>query len=232
MKSVLISTQPKWCEKMCNVIGHDEKFNLIYEKSVEIRKTRPKIKTPFKVYIYCTKPKNYYKISSCMAATDENLYLSDGKIKMSDGFEFWADGVEYERLNGKVIGEFVCDEIIEILPDNEIYGIYDISDDEVIASCLVNGDLWDYGKGKNLYGWQISNLVIYDKPRELREFYKPCIDEEYQYCPCCKYGHEIFSPDEVECSADVPGASYEQICLNRVKTPPQSWCYVESEVSE
>ena len=87
-KAVLLSTQPVWCEKMCNVIGHDEKFNLIYEKTAEIRKTRPKIKTPFKVYIYCTKPKNYYKISNCMAATDENLYLSNGKVKMSDGFEF------------------------------------------------------------------------------------------------------------------------------------------------
>lgn len=32
----------------------------------------------------------------------------------------------------------------------------------------------NYGKGKTLYGWHISDLKIYDKPRELSEFYKPC----------------------------------------------------------
>ena len=43
MKSVLISIQPKWVEKI--VKG---------EKTIEVRKSRPKIETPFKCYIYCT----------------------------------------------------------------------------------------------------------------------------------------------------------------------------------
>lgn len=42
-KAVLISIRPKWCEKICSG-----------EKSIEVRKTRPKLQTPFKVYIYCT----------------------------------------------------------------------------------------------------------------------------------------------------------------------------------
>ena len=41
-QAVLISIRPKWCEK---IIGG--------EKTIEVRKTRPKLQTPFKCYIYC-----------------------------------------------------------------------------------------------------------------------------------------------------------------------------------
>ena len=43
MKAVLISLRPKWCEKIASG-----------EKKIEVRKTRPKLQTPFKCYIYCT----------------------------------------------------------------------------------------------------------------------------------------------------------------------------------
>ena len=43
MKAVLISIQPKWGELIASG-----------KKTVEIRKTKPKLETPFKVYIYCT----------------------------------------------------------------------------------------------------------------------------------------------------------------------------------
>ena len=42
-KAVMLSIRPKWCEKI--ISG---------EKTVEVRKTRPKLETPFKCYIYCT----------------------------------------------------------------------------------------------------------------------------------------------------------------------------------
>lgn len=44
--AVLLSVRPKWCELIASG-----------KKTVEVRKTRPKIETPFKCYIYCTKPK-------------------------------------------------------------------------------------------------------------------------------------------------------------------------------
>ena len=125
-KAVLISIRPKWCEKI--VSG---------EKTIEVRKTRPKLNPPIKCYIYCTR------------------------------------GGDPRRLvgeRGKVIGEFVCKQIDEIVPTNEPYGIYDIDDDYVLQTCLENGALWDYGHGQPLYGWRISNLKIYDTTRELREF--------------------------------------------------------------
>lgn len=43
MKSVLISIRPEWCGKIASG-----------EKTVEVRKTRPKLDMPFKCYIYCT----------------------------------------------------------------------------------------------------------------------------------------------------------------------------------
>ena len=200
MKSVLISIQPKWCELIASG-----------KKTVEVRKTKPKLETPFKVYIYCTKPKHYYKISSYMAASDENLYLSNGKVKMCDGFEFWADDVEHKYLNAKVIGEFVCDNLKTFEFGAEYY-------QTLVGSCLTGNEVWDYGKGETLYGWHISNLVIYDKPRELSEFYVVVENED---CGKCKY---YDTPCESEpCNQCQGGRKY----LTR---PPQSWCYVESEV--
>ena len=43
-KAVLISIRPEWCDLIMRG-----------KKTIEVRKTRPKLETPFKVYIYCTK---------------------------------------------------------------------------------------------------------------------------------------------------------------------------------
>ena len=81
----------------------------------------------------------------------------------------------------------------------EPYGIYDVDDDFVAKTKLVDGALWDYGKGATLYGWHISNLKIYDVPLELMAFRKP----------------------------ELPtGLRYEE---DAIKRPPQSWCYVEEQ---
>ena len=44
MKSVLISIRPKWCDLIASG-----------RKTIEVRKTWPKLPTPFTCYIYCTK---------------------------------------------------------------------------------------------------------------------------------------------------------------------------------
>lgn len=221
MKSVLISIQPKWCELIANG-----------KKTIEVRKTRPKIKTPFKVYIYCTKPKNYYKISNCMAATDENLYLSNGKVKMSDGFEFWANGVEYERLNGKVIGEFICDEITylgNVSTDPWCALIGDVHEwhKQLVTkyACLTEEELLKYG-GK--YAWHISNLVIYDKPRELSEFVVEgdCLNGDCKKCKWFDGGNNY----NVEADCLLPYDFHFNKSVKPLFRPPQSWCYIESEV--
>ena len=147
-KAVLISIRPKWCEKI--VPG---------EKTIEVRKTRPKLETPFKVYIYCTsgRPDLNIPISPERLMQD---YLDTGSMR----------SLNCPLGNGKVIGEFVCDRIDTILPENEPYGIYNIDDDYVFQTCLEYGALWDYGNGQTLYGWHISNLKIDDEPKKLGEF--------------------------------------------------------------
>ena len=131
-KAVLISTKPEWCRKI-----------VIREKIIEVRKTKPKIKTPFKCYIYCTK--------------DNYVMYYDFKFALKCA------------LNGKVIGEFVCDGIVDYWRPFS-YTSADCSIGLIKFGCLSIDEVWEYGKGKTLYGWHISDLKIYDEPKELSEF--------------------------------------------------------------
>ena len=72
--------------------------------------------------------------------------------------------------------------------------------------CLTNKDLIEYGKGRPLYGWHISDLKIYDKPKELSEFKtgcKGCKEKDTYHCYFYCYGKRP------------------------ITRPPQSWQYVE-----
>lgn len=207
MRAILMSIHPKYCELIANG-----------KKTVEVRKTKPKLETPFKVYIYCTKQKYYYRVNRFLCASDESLWLSNGKVKMCDGFEYWAGNAEYENLNCTVIGEFVCARV-----DEYRYGVYDgefcyhIPTVEGEKTCIEYGEAQEYGNGKPLYFWHISDLVIYDKPKELSEFYNECEKPE---CDDCPYLHFENTPNSYEgwceCNEKIP-----------ITRPPQSWCYVE-----
>ena len=152
-KAVMLSIRPKWCEKIANG-----------EKTIEVRKTKPKLEAPFKCYIYCTAERAGY----------DALWVLDAPTR--EEYSFMAVSAYLEnpkganKGNGKVIGEFTCDRIDRLAPANDPYGIYDIDDDYVLQTCLENGALWDYGHGTPLYGWHISDLRIYDTPKELSEF--------------------------------------------------------------
>lgn len=221
MKSVLISIRPKWCEKITNG-----------EKTIEVRKSAPK-EVPFKAYIYATKPKKFYKCGA-VGTSDELLWIANGKVEMGDGFKFWADGDEYKCLNGEVIGEFICDKVYNIEPIFSFYGCYSgyddtsdcsyfegysIDDERLEETCLTQQDLCIYGNGNRLYGWHISHLKIYDKPKELSEFISPskakkCVD----YCIngiCSNLGYE-------ELCGAIRCCKYKKLTR-----PPQSWQYVE-----
>ena len=193
MKSVLISIQPKWCGLIADG-----------KKTVEVRKTAPKLKPPFKCYIYCTMPKT----------KDPHQVLevhgADGKIR---------------KANGKVIGEFVCDDVLEFTHDPFGHHEYFISDDEIEASCLNAEDLWCYGKGKTLYGLHISNRVVYAEPKELCQFRCECKVFDKDSLMCCGCEYYYFESNESigfydECSCDG---------LKHITRPPQSWCYVEEQ---
>lgn len=165
-KSVLISIQPKWCELIASG-----------KKTIEVRKTKPKLDTPFKCYVYCTKQGRPLVYGSpCPSYVEENLVQTYGysKEKAEEIFGCW---------NGKVIGEFVCDEILD-------YKLADVSTDvgifyyyeryitkklfavNSLEDCLTDDELLEYGNYKSLYGWHISELKIYDEPKKLGEFKK------------------------------------------------------------
>lgn len=163
MKAVMISIQPKWCELIASG-----------KKTVEVRKTKPTLKMPFKCYIYETKGKH-------------------GK--------------------GKVIGEFICDDIRWGNPVKFI--VKEDADRTLKGSCLTIEDMYNYlnikdgtsryEKKYEFYCWHISELKIYDKPKELNEFYRH--DASYD---------------------NAFGWAFEDIDKKTPLTrPPQSWCYVE-----
>lgn len=75
----------------------------------------------------------------------------------------WADedGHLIFKGRGQVIGEFICD-------NAEWMSMRDCD-----KACMTLKEAVDYSKGKKLYAWHISDLKIYDKPKELSEFFTP-----------------------------------------------------------
>ena len=150
------------------------------QKTIEVRKTAPK-EVPFKAYIYCTKEKKQDDI-------------------------IWA-GVCGDRgkWNGRVIGEFICNNA------SELDYVYYWNNGYEFATCLTYRQVADYGKGKPLYGWHISDLKIYDKPKELSEFSRPC-----------SYSGLCFSCKRTSFKKDG-----NLLCNTKITRPPQSWMRVE-----
>lgn len=185
-KAVLLSIQPKWCGLIASG-----------KKTIEVRKTRPKIETPFKVYIYCTNDKkNHFWTGKRYSYADERSHNA-----------FDKDG------NGKVIGEFICDAIISHCEMANA----DIAEQR---GCIRREQLFEYANGAELYGWHISDLKIYnDQPKELSEFGALC-DED---CPNCEFW-KCDMVNQHERDMDCTNSSYP---LRPLKRPPQSWCYVE-----
>ncbi len=151
-KAVMLSIRPKWCEKIANG-----------EKTIEVRKTRPKWQTPFKCYIYCTMDHPHISVS-CVELDKLNYRTKT-----------------VGRCNGKVIGEFTCDRIYELAPLNHA------PDDVEKQACLTREEIVNYLKGTG-YGWHIVNLKIYDTPRELSEFRRACPNS--WYCESCAMHRE------------------------------------------
>lgn len=139
-KAVLLSIRPNWCKMIWAGM-----------KEVEVRKTRPTLETPFKAYIYCTG---------------------------HDGWVMKSPKAGVQKMDGRVIGQFTCDKIdklvhIGTMMDINILtldGWYKPADALLQAACLTEAEAEKYLKGGDGYGWHISDLRIYDRPRKLQEF--------------------------------------------------------------
>lgn len=166
MKAVLLSIRPNWCKKI-----------LDGEKTVEVRRTCPVHGTPFKVYIYCTNARprlalaDVFRGNWCAEVAEISGYSKDDAERTFDIF------------NGRVIGEFTCKKITGLTHVGEtgswepacLYvmspgSYYKPADELLEAACMSKETAEKYLKGRDGLAWHISDLKIYDKPRELREF--------------------------------------------------------------
>ena len=203
-EAVLASIRPEYCALIASG-----------KKTIEVRKSKPKLDPPFTAYMYQTK----------------GVWTPDMMP--------WTGA-----HRGKVIGEFVCDKITdfeaEFVEDNCLNAIrrFDRDDDgdkysffetsnarfnpddcELCRrSCLSFAAIRKYigySEFGVFYGWNISDLKIYDKPRELSEFWKP---DKCEYATDAGCTYKYFCTRSAQINR----------CGEKLTRPPQSWCYVEA----
>ena len=195
MKSVMKSVSPRICEKVASG-----------DCTILVSKTAPK-QVPFKCYIYCTKAKKQDDI-------------------------IWA-GVCGDRgaWNEHIIGEFVCDKVIKtcgwrLRGDTQQCAKRTTAEEAFPKlACLTIDEIVKYAGSENreVCGWHISDLKIYDKPKELSEFSTMCRYKNNDgtcqfYKVDCRYQQRDYNQD---------GSINIVECGKPITRAPQSWQYVE-----
>lgn len=223
MKSILISIKPEFVEKILNG-----------EKTIEIRKTKPNIELPCKVYIYMTKKRDFFMANR----KGEEIWFGDGlKYDKTEIIKFPKCDVQYWHLLGKVVAEFTLNQIEILWQNNKNKTSTAIVVDKAIfekQTCMTweqycKYHKWKNGKYPNSYAWHIEDLKIYDKPKELSEFYKnnyKKIIEQLEFDGCdekhCKYAvGNSFLGDDGYCD-------YSMCPKLRLEKPPVNWFYIEN----
>lgn len=145
------------------------------EKTLEIRKTFPKCDLPIDVYIYCTKDKKYANL------------INRG------GF-----------LTGMVVAKFTLNKVEEIkFDDKQVQERACLTEDELFDYLFINTPYQeDMRKG---YAWHIDNLEIFDKPKELKEFF-------------------VYSHSVAGVGLDGKDKTFE--ILKPLTKAPQSYCFI------
>ena len=191
-----MSIKHKWCE-------------LIFsgEKIVEVRKIAPKLKPPFKVYVYCTKARHKPNDWLYHLPNDRTLYFGANARDVS------FVRVEGDFRNGMVIGEFVGYE-------KEYFTVGSLRCDEIEElACLSYQEMIEYFyKPEELDGktvkagtaLHITEPKRYDTPKELEAFWTVRCTNKIGECETCEV---------------------KPACISNVTRPPQSWMYVE-EIEE
>lgn len=191
-KAILISIKPEWVAKILNG-----------EKTLEIRKTIPKCDLPIDVYIYCTKGPGY-----CHHAFNA-FRSSDNKAV-----------IPMQLCNGKVVAKFTLNKVEEI---KKVWYVSAFTKQKTIScyrgdknglirkqleekSCLSLLELKSYIGWDKGYAWHIDNLEIFDKPKELREFY-------------------VYSYSVSGIGLDGEDKTFE--ILKPLTKAPQSYCYIK-----
>ena len=209
-KAVMLSIRPEWVEKIANG-----------EKTIEVRKTKPKLETPFKCYIYCTNIRPFLVWGDVFRGDWFTEFTRISGYSRAEADKIW------DVFNGHIAGEFTCDRIYKIDKDSTDFlfkfgrlSVYKQAAEEKCGLCMAMTDdeLHGYLGHCQGYGWHISDLKIYDAPKKLGEFWRDCLEYSELSTNCWSCENVCGDGDETDCNTD------GQLYLHRA---PQSWCYVE-----
>ena len=187
-------------------------------KTKELRKTFPKIETPFRVHVYCTKNGTAHLIPPEWRGKVIGSFICDGYEKYKT--EFYIESQSRLKYLGKIYEDI---RKVYIDEDGEEEFFLETSNERLNPNdcrlcndaCLNFDDIKNYiGNGDNeFHTWNITEPKLYDKPKELGEFYKGC--NRNANCYYCR-------------KAEFYGGK----CNGMVTRPPQSYMYVEPLVIE
>ena len=231
MKGVLISIRKPHTDNIKALI-----------KTIEVRKTKPRIERPFLAFIYEAKSNG-----GCGKVIGE--FVCD----RIDEYRAEFTDLQYSDARHKEVCQNTIKWVEDLDEEDGVVYRYETSNEEdnpddckfLKESCLTFNEVRKY-IGETFfdipfYGWHITELKIYDKPKELSEFYpiKPKRIKDWtdkDDCAYCKYHKWVGSMQEYvekgkpmceKCTLGKP----EPICeyTPPITRPPQSWCYVEVE---
>lgn len=248
MKAILKTVKPKQCANIMNLI----QSILVIKDKREATAIQKLIDEDgyADIYVYCMKDKkNYLYWDWYDPPFVENEWFVSSNSKIWNDDRINING----PFNGKVVFKFRCYNVEEIyynsIPTEEYFYYiykgdeYDNEEDKIDTSldleeksCLNSDELDNYLQGKTGYAIHISDLEIFDKPKELSEFRKP------RYCDCklrCNNNLEHSFCREV-CSHNLDSERLGVCCdrdgwvkewntgnMNLTKSP-QNFCYVEN----
>ena len=167
MKAIMISDKPKWCALMMNG-----------DKTVEVRKESVG-KAVQKlidengyadIYVYCSKDDDL----GCIKKISKDKYVCGKDFDIKD-FNYLASGYNGK---GKVVFKFRCYKVEEIKNNLAMRFFTESANEKELLkkSCLNSDQLFWYLAPQELkvkccgYAIHISDLEIFDKPKELSEF--------------------------------------------------------------
>lgn len=194
MKAILLSIRP---EHLVNILNG--------KKTVEIRKSKLPLNVP--VYLYCTKGKPQL---GCHTVYKSNIRSNENGIRV---FTKLGTLSKKDYFNGKVVAKCIFSEVDNYELTYKFNGdwAYLIPEEDLKKTCLPYEEVEAYGDPKPLYFYHITNLEIFNEPKELSEFNR-C--DGFIDCCKCKY-YPLSNNMGVNCK------------YRPITKAPQSWCYVE-----
>ena len=182
----MISIHPEWVQKILNG-----------EKNIEVRNWIPKADLPLEVLIYVAKSKY-----------DFHVYKKDGAWTLTEKrIQHYA----YKKVCRKVVAKFTLNKTYKLINVGGL-GIANLDikqpefDEIIKKTCLSINQIGQYLKGKDGYAWKIDDLEIFERPKELGEFYH-------------------YKKKLIDCGMDCP-PYIDEVKVQLTKAP-QSWQYIE-----